>query len=64
MERGTCTVQQRTLSVKRQVAFNVSNQMNSEGSEEELRNKPSHIVWGMRAVKGGRNSSRRDLAAK
>lgn len=50
--------------LKDKVSFRVSNQMNSEGSEQELRNKTNHMAWGMRAVKGGRNSSRRDLAAK
>lgn len=56
--------QKGTLSVERQASSKVSNEMNSEGSEQELRNEPNHIAWGMRAVKGGRNSSRRDLAAK
>lgn len=38
--------------------------MNSEGREQELRNKPNHMAWGMRAVIRVRNSSRGDLAAK
>lgn len=44
--------------------FQVFNQMSTEGSEQEVRNKPNHMAWGMRAQKDGRNSSRRDLAAR
>lgn len=44
--------------------FQVFDRMNAEGNEQELRNKPNHMAWGMRAEKGGRSSSsRRDLAA-
>lgn len=56
--------QKGTSPVERQVSCKVSNQMYSEGSEQELRNRLNHMAWGIRAVRGGRNSSRRDLAAE
>lgn len=54
-----CSKKEHLLNDKCQVF----NQMITEGGEQELRKQPSHVAWGMRAPKGGRNSSRRVLAA-